>query len=40
MWGPYVEEFVVLAVVRDRDVDYFRTLFPRKKTSRFVLPDL
>lgn len=40
VWGPYVEEFVVLAVVRDRDVDYFRTLFPRKKTSRFVLPDL
>ncbi|MBR4717408.1 MAG: hypothetical protein IKP09_05045, partial [Lentisphaeria bacterium] len=30
VWGPYVEEFVVLAVVRYEDVDLYRSLFPRK----------
>ena len=40
VWGPYVEEFVVLAVVRQRDVDYFRSLFPRKKTHRLIPPGL
>ena len=40
VWGPYVEEFVVLAVVRYKDVDYFRSLFPRKKTHRLIPPDL
>ena len=40
VWGPYVEEFVVLAVVRHQDVDYFRALFPRKKTLRLMPPGL
>ena len=40
VWGPYVEEFVVLAVVRYKDVDYFRSMFPRKKTSRLIPPGL
>lgn len=31
VWGPYVEEFVVLAVVRYEDVDLYRSLFPRKQ---------
>ena len=32
VWGPYVEEFVVLAVVRYEDVDLYRSLFPRKQS--------
>ena len=30
VWGPYIEEFVVLAVVRHEDVDRYRAAFPRK----------
>lgn len=32
VWGPYVEEFVVLAVVRHEDVTRYRSAFPRKKS--------
>jgi len=35
VWGPYIEEFVVLAVVRHEDIGYYRSLFPRKP-SRFM----
>jgi hypothetical protein len=38
VWGPYIEEFVVLAVVRDQDTDYFRTLFPFKKKMKPAAP--
>ena len=39
VWGPYIEEFVVLAAVRDRDADYFHTLFPHEKKLKLVFPD-
>ncbi len=29
VWGPYVEEFLVFAVVRDEDVDLYRSQRPR-----------
>ena len=32
VWGPYIEEFVVLAVVRQEDVELYRTLFPHKSS--------
>ena len=32
VWGPYVEEFVVLAVVRHEDVERYRSAFPRKQS--------
>jgi hypothetical protein len=34
VWGPYVEEFLVFAVVRHEDVEFYRSKMPRKK-SRF-----
>ena len=32
VWGPYIEEFVVLAVVRHEDVEHYRSAFPRKQS--------
>ena len=32
VWGPYIEEFVVLAVVRHEDVERYRSAFPRKSS--------
>ena len=32
VWGPYVEEFLVLAVVREEDVEFFRSKMPRRKS--------
>ena len=35
VWGPYEEEFLVLAVVRDEDVEFYRSKMPRRP-SRFM----
>jgi hypothetical protein len=32
VWGPYVEEFLVLAVVREEDVEFFRSRMPRRES--------
>ena len=32
VWGPYVEEFLVFAVVREEDVDLYRSRMPRRKS--------
>lgn len=35
VWGPYVEEFLVFAVVRNEDVELYRSRIPRRP-SRFM----
>ena len=35
VWGPYVEEFLVFAVVREEDVELYRSRMPRRP-SRFM----
>ena len=39
VWGPYEEEFLVFAVVRDEDVEHYRSMGGERRASRF-LPDL
>ena len=39
VWGPYEEEYVVLAVVRDQDVESFRSRSPYRKAPKTVQPD-
>ncbi|MBR4253571.1 MAG: hypothetical protein IKQ16_00605 [Lentisphaeria bacterium] len=39
VWGPYEEEYVVLAVVRDRDVESFRSMSPYRKAPKTVQPE-
>lgn len=35
VWGPYIEEFLVFAVVRDEDIEFYRSKMPRRK-NRFM----
>lgn len=35
VWGPYVEEFLVFAVVREEDVERYRSRMPNRP-SRFM----
>ena len=35
VWGPYVEEFLVFAVVRNEDIELYRSRIPRRP-SRFM----
>ena len=35
VWGPYIEEFLVFAVVRNEDVELYRSRIPRRP-SRFM----
>ena len=39
VWGPYVEEFLVFAVVRGEDVEHYRSMGGERRPSR-LLPDL
>ena len=32
VWGPYVEEFLVFAVVREEDVEFYRSRMPRRES--------
>ncbi len=36
VWGPYVEEFLVFAVVREEDVERYRSMRPRGRSSRLM----
>ena len=33
VWGPYVEEFLVFAVVREEDVEHYRSMTPRRPSN-------
>ncbi len=39
VWGPYVEEFMVFAVVRNEDIELFRSMGGKYKSSQ-LMPDL
>ena len=36
VWGPYEEEFLVFAVVRDEDVDHYRSMGGARRQSRHL----
>ena len=36
VWGPYEEEFLVFAVVRDEDVDHYRSMGGERRQSRHL----
>ena len=35
VWGPYVEEFLVFAVIRNEDIEFYRSKMPHRE-SRFI----